>query len=171
MGEVMLSNSIPPGGNTGDVLTKNSGQNYDVTWKEPGTPTTPTGGGIPSGGIIIWSGTVDNIPDGWKLCDGQDGSPDLRDKFILGAGTTYSVGETGGAEKVSLTAAQLPSHSHIMTMAMDGNSQHIHTNLQYVSTGADTVTNTTNISTTTAGNSQPHNNMPPYYTLCYIMKL
>jgi hypothetical protein len=53
--------------------------------------------GIPSGGIIMWSGSIAEIPAGWALCDGTNGTPDLRDRFVLGAGSTYAVGDTGGA--------------------------------------------------------------------------
>lgn len=50
---------------------------------------------FPSGGIIMWSGAVNDIPVGWALCDGSNGTPDLRDRFIVGAGGAYSVGDTG----------------------------------------------------------------------------
>lgn len=63
---------------------------------------------VPPGGIIMWSGTT--IPDGWLLCDGTNGTPDLRDRFILGAGNTYAVGNTGGSNTIS--AANLPPHTH-----------------------------------------------------------
>ena len=67
---------------------------------------------FPSGGIVLWSGVVSNIPSGWVLCDGQNSTPDLRGKFIIGAGGSYNPSATGGAETVTLTTAQLPSHSH-----------------------------------------------------------
>jgi microcystin-dependent protein len=49
----------------------------------------------------MWSGAVDAVPEGWLLCDGENGTPDLRDRFIVGAGTTYEMGETGGADNVT----------------------------------------------------------------------
>lgn len=67
---------------------------------------------IPSGIICAWSGTESNTPPGWHICDGTNGTPDLRDRFILGAGA-HSVGETGGSEEVSLTVEQMPRHDHI----------------------------------------------------------
>lgn len=70
------------------------------------------GGSIPVGGIIMWSGTVANIPSGWRLCDGGGGTPDLRGRFVAGAGGSYSVGNTGGADTVTLTTSQMPSHNH-----------------------------------------------------------
>lgn len=79
---------------------------------------------VPQGGIILWSGAVDNIPTGWALCNGSNGTPDLRDRFIVGAGSTYSVGNTGGANSVTLTAAQMPTHNHSATTASAGAHTH-----------------------------------------------
>lgn len=56
---------------------------------------------VPSGVILMWSGTADNIPKGWLLCDGTNGTPNLRDRFIIGAGGKYSPGATGGAASVT----------------------------------------------------------------------
>jgi microcystin-dependent protein len=97
-----------------------------------GTPTAPTaaGGtsttqlattafvatavasGIPAGIISMWGGSIGAIPVGWALCDGADGRPDLRDRFIVGAGSTYAIGATGGANTVTLDTTQIPSHTH-----------------------------------------------------------
>ena len=54
------------------------------------------GSGVPNGAIIMWSGTVATIPDGFSLCDGSNGTPDLRNRFVIGAGSNYAVGATGG---------------------------------------------------------------------------
>lgn len=102
-------------------------------------------GPVPTGGIIMWSGATTSIPTGWALCDGNtyaktDGSgnvtvPNLRDKFIVGAGATYAVAATGGAtsntptitvtnQAVALTEAQLPAHTHAATVTDVG---HTHT--------------------------------------------
>jgi hypothetical protein len=78
---------------------------------------------VPSGMIMIWSGSVGSIPSGWVLCNGSNSTPDLRDKFVLGAGSTYAVAATGGATTVTaagtisvtgtaLTEAQMPKHFH-----------------------------------------------------------
>jgi microcystin-dependent protein len=67
-------------------------------------------GTIPKGGIIMWSGS--SIPTGWSLCNGTNGTPDLRNKFIVGSGTTYSIGASGGSESVTLSVAQMPIHTH-----------------------------------------------------------
>ena len=55
------------------------------------------GSGVPNGAIIMWSGTVATIPDGFSLCDGSNNTPDLRHRFVIGAGSTYAVGATGGS--------------------------------------------------------------------------
>lgn len=128
-------------------------------------PSGGGGGGSPIGSIVIWSGTADNIPTGWALCDGEDGRPDLQDRFVLGAGTSHAVGETGGAEEVTLTVAQMPSHYHSFTgttQQKTGTFSSGSTSVRYGS--GDKGTNY-------SGSSRPHPNMPPYYTLCYIIKI
>lgn len=65
-----------------------------------------------SGMIILWSGSADNIPDGWVLCDGNNNTPNLTDRFVLGAGAQYEVGATGGEESHTLTIDEMPSHNH-----------------------------------------------------------
>lgn len=76
-----------------------------------------TNGVIPVGGIIMWSGSIASIPSGWALCDGTAGTPNLRDRFIVGAGTTFAPGATGGAFTVT-------SGSHTHTMAAAGGHNH-----------------------------------------------
>ncbi len=66
-------------------------------------------GGIPSGGIIMWHGSADDIPEGWALCDGENGTPDLRDRFIVGAGNAYTAKDTGGVKENTL------SHTHTIS--------------------------------------------------------
>jgi len=68
--------------------------------------------GIPSGAIMMWNGTNANIPSGFVLCDGNNGTPDLTDKFILGRGASSNSGNSGGANTVTLAETNLPSHSH-----------------------------------------------------------
>ena len=67
------------------------------------------GGGdsFPTGGIILWSGAANNIPTGWVLCDGQNSTPDLRNRFVVGAGDSYAVDATGGSADATLV-----SHTH-----------------------------------------------------------
>ena len=70
------------------------------------------GGAIPAGGIIMWSGSVGSIPSGWVLCNGSNSTPDLRNRFVVGAGSSYAVNATGGTDAVNLSTANLPAHSH-----------------------------------------------------------
>lgn len=105
-----------PGPTTGQLMTWNGSE-----WAAMDAPVQPTG--VEIGMIIIWSGSVSNIPTGWALCNGQtvngQVTPDLRDRFVVGAGLgtgnagdLYSPGDTGGNKDTTLTTAQLPSHSH-----------------------------------------------------------
>jgi hypothetical protein len=66
--------------------------------------STATANPIPAGGIIMWSGSIGAIPTGYYLCDGQNGTPDLRDRFVVGAGNTYAVGNTGGFTAASTSS-------------------------------------------------------------------
>lgn len=61
---------------------------------------------------MIWSGTTNNVPRGWALCNGTNGTPDLTDKFVLGAGATFPVGSTGGEIEHTLTEEEMPAHDH-----------------------------------------------------------
>jgi len=79
---------------------------------------------LPKGLISLWYGSVANIPTGWVLCDGTNSTPDLRDRFIVGAGTTYNPNDTGGSSAVTpsgtvgnttLTIEQMPAHNHDIT--------------------------------------------------------
>ena len=74
---------------------------------------------IPSGGIIMWSGSIASIPSGWYLCNGSNGTPDLRNRFVVGAGSTYSVADTGGSAD-AITVA----HTHTGTTDSAGAHQH-----------------------------------------------
>ena len=79
------------------VLTDSLGvviQTYDNLYGIVGT--APVVNPIPSNSIIMWSGSIGSIPAGYYLCDGNNGTPDLRDRFVVGAGNSYAVGNTGG---------------------------------------------------------------------------
>ena len=123
-------------------------------------------GDIPTGVVVAWSGSEAQIPSGWALCNGLNGTPDLRNRFIYGSGTgaTYNPGTTGGATTHTLTVAEMPSHTHNYTLYVD--TQHH----QVITTShGDTLKYTQTTQTTSAtGSNQAHNNMPPYYALCYI---
>ena len=79
---------------------------------------------VPPGTIVMWSGSLNSIPNGWALCDGANGTPDLRDRFIVGVGTTYVVGDTGGAASVTLTVNQIPAHTHSGSSGAAGAHNH-----------------------------------------------
>jgi len=74
-----------------------------------------------TGMIMMYNGST--APSGWAICNGQNGTPDLRDRFVVGAGSGYSVGNTGGANSVTLTATQMPNHAHVFS----GSASHSHT--------------------------------------------
>jgi len=119
--------------------------------------------GTPSGVISMWSGSTQNIPSGWTLCDGTDGTPDLTDRFVVGSGNEYSTGDVGGEKTVTLTEEQLASHSHDAPVDVSSGSASDNFGGGY---RADTT-----ITTESAGGDQPHENRPPYHALAYIMKV
>ena len=120
-----------------------------------------------TGMIMLWYGSVASIPSGWVLCDGNNSTPDLRNRFVVGAGTggNYSPGDTGGANSVTLTVAQIPAHTHTYERTDVG----INVNDRpWPASNNDCDMTTQNTSST--GGGQSHENRPPYYALCYIMK-
>ena len=151
---------------------------------------------FPAGGIILWSGSTASIPSGWVLCNGSNSTPDLRDRFVVGAGSSYGVNATGGASSVTLSISQIPAHNHSAssssstTINDSGHSHSIPTvqtsssgsqlgsrdggNALTVNTNSATTGITASTSTSTSigntGGSGSHENRPPYYALAYIMK-
>jgi len=131
----------------------------------------------PVGMITMWSGSTSNIPTGWALCNGSNGTPDLRNRFIVGAGSTYTVGETGGEATHTLTIDELPSHNHNLYAYSGSGAGGSHDYLTSVSggqvkiaRGQVTLTFSDEIIRSTGGGTA-HENRPPYYALCYIMKI
>ncbi len=178
------------------------------------------------GMIILWYGNTGNIPSGFVLCDGNNGTPNLTDRFVVGAGAAYSPGASGGANSVTLTESQIPSHNHSFSgssshshtinnhthsFSGSGSSSHSHSfpagndddaddnaierpinnssQPQNFGTSSATVsisisgntgnpsdrgTNSQTVSisgnTGNKGGGNSHENRPPYYALCYIMK-
>lgn len=118
---------------------------------------------VPVGAIVIWSGSVNNIPAYWHLCDGTNGTIDLRDKFVLGAGNSYSVGAIGGETTHTLTIGEMPSHSHSISYSRHGGTGQ--------TTSAEFGGGNYTEDTSTEGGGAAHNNMPPYYALCYIQRI
>ena len=121
-----------------------------------------------SGMIILWSGAENAIPSGWVLCNGSNSTPDLRDRFVVGAGSAYSVGNTGGSSSVTLTVNQIPAHGHTIPRASGTETNFDNTGLRG---GPGYYTNTAYwLTSYNTGCGQAHENIPPYYALCYIMK-
>ena len=110
---------------------------------------------LPTGVILLWSGSIVSIPSGWVLCDGNNGTPNLQNRFLVGAGDTYTVDETGGNV----------NHNHDFTG--DG---HDH-NMPGGAFIADGFNFDQETSTTPAvGTTDNENGLPPYHALAYIMK-
>ena len=140
----------------------------------------------PPGIIAMWSGSVGSIPTGWTLCDGTLTTPDLRSRFIVGAGGTYGVGQTGGSADAivvshihtanSTSTVTDPGHFHGVPRASSGGGAGFQTgplvnevnNSRSSTTGIGVATSTT---ISSAGSSGTNANLPPYYALCFIMKI
>jgi len=139
------------------------------------------------GMIVMWSGSIATIPTGYALCDGDNDTPDLRDRFIMGAGSTYSPDDTGGSAD-----ATLPEHTHTGSTNTTGNHTHTlpHYLVQAVSGSGDidrdneyqqwkalsgqktgsTGNHSHTFTTSSKGSSATNANLPPYYALAFIMK-
>ena len=158
-------------------------QTYDNLYGIIGTQPA-TGATIPSGLIAMWSGSIGSIPSGWYLCDGSNGTPNLTDRFIIGAGSTYAVNGTGGVSSVTLTTNNMPAHTHTATVTDPG---HLHSdtgqNQGFGSTSGpdsnqawsgthNTATATTGISVTNSstGSGTSFSILNPYYALAFIQK-
>ena len=145
-------------------------------------PFWDNGSGVPPGCILLWYGKSTDIPLGWTLCDGRNGTPDLRDRFVIGAGGGLAAGTTGGAASAApavtvgattLSTAQMPSHAHRVlastSIGLGGGGDEF----GLMSTGTGQQNTTSSIG---GGGSHTHaasvslSLMPPYYALCYIMK-
>ena len=146
---------------------------------------------VPAGVILLWSGSIASIPSGWNLCDGTNGTPDLRNRFVVAAGDTYAVGATGGADSVTLDASQMPAHTHTFSGSTNTTGAHTHTVAAGNSSGGSNIittgnarSNDTSYTTSSAGDHShtfsgttastggggSHENRPPYYALAYIQK-
>jgi microcystin-dependent protein len=142
-----------------------------------------------NGIIAIWSGIATAVPTGWVLCDGTNGTPDLRGKFILGYGqgkdisgnnlTNRSMNDQGGAETVKLELQNIPSHRHMFAVGGGhGNGESDTVNTGGTDEGyskkyseAAFRNRTTDTGGDASGNTIGHENMPPFYVLAYIMKV
>ena len=141
---------------------------------------------FPKGIVVIWSGALANIPSGWALCDGTNGTPDLRGRFVMGVNpsdkkndlTARPMGTTGGTESVKLEIKNMPSHTHDIVGKADDTG--------YCASGecgfqhSDRWNNDAEVRASKSGGklvventggSEAHDNIPPYFALAYIMKL
>jgi hypothetical protein len=164
---------------TGNLQLDGSAGTSGQVLVSAGSGSTPTwGNSFVAGMIMLWSGSVASIPSGWLLCDGSNSTPNLRDRFVVGAGSTYAVGATGGSAD-----AIVVSHTHTATVTDPGHSHSAikgevnidafaGSNGLYARQGGTTGTATTGITVanSTTGSSGTNANLPPYYALCYIMK-
>ncbi len=96
---------------TGNSLTVARGETITVACD--GLDVFSTSPSIPAGVIVMWSGSIASIPSGWALCNGTSGTPDLRDRFVVGAGATYGVGATGGAAAATTSSSGAHAHSGV----------------------------------------------------------
>jgi microcystin-dependent protein len=160
---------------------------------------TAVGTTIPTGMISLWYGSIGSVPSGWYLCDGSNGTPDLRDKFIIGAGGSYAVAATGGASSATLTINNLPAHTHGTSALTVSTTTNLNGNVgaQSVNAGATgpfTASGAGNLygngsfygvstfsmnanhnhtisgSTDSVGSGTSFSVLNPYYALAYIMK-
>ena len=154
-----------------------------------GTGETPQWGSVTipdaflPGMIVLWSGTTATIPTGWALCNGTNGTPNLTDRFVVGAGSNYGVAQTGGSKD-----AIVVSHNHTGTTGSAGSHTHTvstptgrgryqgggYTDNAYALAGTVTTSSagahTHGFTTSTKGSSGTNRNLPPYYALAYIMR-
>ena len=144
--------------------------------------TTALAGAFSAGMILLWSGSVASIPSGWYLCNGSNGTPDLRDKFVVGAGSTYDPADEGGSAD-SIVVAHThtatsevtdPGHSHTVPITTISDSGNGDPPRMYNAGSTSTSTAETGITVSTtiasSGSSGTGANLPPYYALAYIMK-
>ena len=123
------------------------------TWTEHDVP-------YPSGAIVCWYGKLNDIPPGWMLCDGNNGTPDLRGRFIRGvADATTDPGTTGGQDSLTLSTSQLPNHSHSGRTSNDGEHNHsVNVNTNLTDGDSDAYAGgTTNMHRSTTDGSHSHN--------------
>lgn len=150
-------------------------------------PYEPTTSDVPQGIIAMWSGTLDSIPDGWALCNGSSGTPDLTGRFVYGTKTGEAAGGMGGNLEHNHTYSQVPTHSHGLTDPMHYHD--INATTKYVMENpagvpwnvcgtinpCSTTFSPSQISLDYRGNANCETNnrtsLPPYYELAFIQKI
>jgi hypothetical protein len=187
-GQILSSGTLNVTG--GFQLDGTAGASGQVLLSAGGSNTPTWGSAIPSGGIIMWSGTIATIPSGWYLCNGSNGTPDLRNKFVIGAyqdtaGTAYTTVTGSDTQTGGTKDAIVVSHTHTATVTDPGHT-HNYGQSERTQVGTDngvaydsepssafaTSSSTTGItiSNSTTGSSGTNQNLPPYFALAYIMK-
>jgi microcystin-dependent protein len=148
--------------------------------------------GVPVGTIIIWTDALSNVPSGWVLCDGANGTPDLRDRFVKGTSSGEAPGKTGGQKTWTMSTTEMPSHSHGGSTSSDGAHNHVNggRNLNVEPEGNDKESPGQNaqvgswdttyggyhshsLDIGSAGTSNPSsvNNQPSHYEVAFIMRV
>ena len=134
-------------------------------------------GTVPVGTIIMWSGSTDDLTSEWALCDGENGTPDLRGRFIVGAGqaaglSSYEIGAVGGEEKHQLTVAEMPSHSHKVVVHTVGYTGSYNSDPEAATYDSHSRNNgSRDVSGQSTGGDGEHENRPPYYALAFVMRI
>jgi len=158
-------------------LNTGTGNGLDADTVDGYEAATLLGGGLPVGAIVLWYGSLASIPSGYTLCDGSSGTPDLTDKFVVGAGDAYAPAATGGEDSRDM------AHTHGTNFSTDTEPDHGHglswsNTLAQSGTGATTATglyddgghNHTIYAPTQSAQSTV-DNRPQYYALAYIMRV
>ena len=129
---------------------------------------------IPQGIIVAWAGSKTNIPAGWTVCDGTNGTPDLRARFVIGSNSNYEPGAIGGEMTHKLELEEIPNHKHktpnTNNIKVDKIEANTNTLDEAVLSVDKSVTDNTGDIIGYSGDVKPHNNMPPYFALIFIMK-
>ena len=135
-------------------------------------------GTVPVGTIVLWSGAANKLPPGWALCDGSsvngNKTPDLRGRFVVGYasndGDYNSPGKTGGEKTHRLTVNEMPSHNHNVDISIWGYTGK-RGDYWEVAAPESYYSHKSTLGSSSAGGDQPHENRPPYYALCYVMRV
>jgi microcystin-dependent protein len=148
---VILGNGTSVPNFVAPSTTKNTLTSNGTTWISE-SPFT-------AGMIMLWSGSIASIPSGWALCDGSGGTPDLRDRFVVGAGSSYAVGATGGATTATLSTANIPAHTHSISGSGTTSGQSVdHTHTFSGNTGGQSQTHSHTVSISDPGHAHTLNN-------------
>lgn len=146
---------------------------------------------IESGTVVMWAGLLADIPSGWALCDGNNGTPDLTGKFLKGHPNASEIpGTVGGADSVTLSTSQLPAHTHTGSTSTDGSHTHeyyyndfdgggtgsdnastIYQNVDVLRTSTYNGAHSHTVTYGTTGGDGSITNVPPYYEVAFIQKL